>query len=71
MALGIEGIIWYLFLIDSLFAVIFSFCCSKWFKKNYKGFYKHFPVTKGWSLLYLGLVIWIGTALNRLDLIGF
>ena len=28
---------------------------------------KYFPATKGWSLLYLILVIWIGYALIRIE----
>ena len=72
MALEIEGIIWYLFLIDSISAVITSFFFAKWYKKNMnKGFVKHFPVTKGWTLFYLILVLWIGSALQRLFIINW
>ncbi len=70
MAIGIEGIIWYLFLIDSIGAVITSFCCAKWYKKNmHKGIVKHFPATKGWCLVYLILVLWVGSALLRLGIL--
>jgi len=71
MALGFEGIIWYLFLLDSLGATITSLCCAKWYKKKFRWGHKHFPVTRGWCVAYLVLVLWVGTALNRLGLLGF
>lgn len=73
MVLGIEGIIWYLFLLDSAGAVIASFCCAKWFKKKYKGywFWKHLPLTKGWALMYLGLVLWVGFTLYRMGILPY
>ena len=72
MVLTIESIIWYLFLLDSLGAVITSFCCAKWFKKKFKGsFWKHFPPTKGWTLVYLVLVLWVGSALYRMGILPY
>ena len=71
MVLSIEAIIWYLVLIDSVGANIMTWCCAKWYKKNYKGFYKHFPATKGWALMYLLLVLWIGFALYRLGVLPY
>jgi hypothetical protein len=67
--MNIEAIIWYLFLADSIVANILAYCCTKWYKKNYKGFWKHFPMTKGWSALYLALVLWIGYGLLRLGIL--
>ncbi|MBU0958545.1 MAG: hypothetical protein KKB31_01240 [Nanoarchaeota archaeon] len=69
MTLGIEAIIYFLILVDAIGANAMAWCCSKWFKKNYKGFWKHFPTTKGWAGLYLVLVLWLGCALNRLGVI--
>ncbi len=65
MVFNLEALVWYLFLVDSIGAGILSTCCVKWYKKNYKGFYKHFPPTKGWCTLYLILVLWVGSALYR------
>jgi len=65
----LEQIIYYLILLDSIGAVILSWCCQKWYKKNYKGIYKHFPATKGWCLAYFILVLWVGSALMRLGII--
>jgi len=69
MVLAIEAIIYYLILLDSTGAVLLSLCCAKWYKKNYKGFAKHFPATKGWCFYYLILVLWVGFALKRLGII--
>ncbi len=65
----IEGVIWYLTLIDSIGANIMAWCFSSWLKKNYKGFWKHLPTTKAWCLIYLVLVLWVGAGLYRLGII--
>jgi hypothetical protein len=65
-----EAIIYYLFLIDSIGANITVWFFPKWYKKNmHKGLVKHFPASKGWALMYLILVIWIGCALSRLGIV--
>lgn len=69
MAISIEAIIWYAFLVDSIFANIFSWCCPRWYAKKYKGFSRVFPLTKGWTLLYFVLIVWIGYALYRLGIL--
>jgi len=69
MAFNLEAFIWYILLVDSIGANILALCCAKWYKKNYKGFYKHFPPTKGWCAWYLILVIWIGFLLYRLGVL--
>jgi len=66
---GIEAIIYYLVFIDSVVANLLAWFCAKWYKKNYKGFFKHFPATKGWCALYLILVLWVGYGLMRLGVI--
>lgn len=64
-----EALIWYILLLDSLVAAILSFFWAEGYRKKYKGFYKHFPVTKGWCVAYLVLVLWTGSALDRLGVI--
>jgi len=66
-----EAIVWYLLLVDSVIAIVLSFCCAKWLKKNYKGLWKHFPITKGWSIYYFVLVLIIGWLLYRLRLLMY
>ena len=59
----IEAIIWYLFLIDAVGANLIAFLGQKWWKKS--KWSKIIPMSRLWTLLYLGLVIWVGSALNR------
>jgi hypothetical protein len=71
MAINIEAIIWYLFLLDSVGAVIASWCCAKRLNKTFKKLFKHLPLTKGWALIYLGLVLWVGYTLYRLGILPY
>jgi hypothetical protein len=66
----IEGIIWYLVLLDSLGANIAAWFFPKWAKKNFKWVFKHLPLTKGWAATYLVLVLWVGYSLSRLGIIS-
>jgi hypothetical protein len=66
---GIEAIIYYIVFIDSVVANLLAWFFPGWYKKNYKGFYKHFPVTKGWCAWYFVLVLWVGLGLYRLGVI--
>ena len=68
--LNIESIIFYILLLDSIIANILVWFYPNWFKKRYRKFYKHFPITKGWCALYLILVLWIGFSLYRLGLLN-
>jgi len=69
----IEAIVWYLFLLDSVGANVAVWCCAGWFKKKFKGSWlmKHLPLKKGWAVVYLILVIWIGCALYRLGIFPY
>ena len=73
MAFNIEAVLWYGFLLDSSIATLVSFCCAKWYKKwykkKYKFFYRQFPVTKGWTISYFVLVLWVGFGLYRLGIL--
>ena len=69
MVIGVEGVIWYLFLLDALGANFVALFAKKWWKK--KKFHKILPMSGWWTLLYLVLVLWVGCALFRLGLLGF
>ena len=72
MAINIEAIIWYLFLIDSVGANIFVWGSpkfTKWYKRKYKKLLKYLPLTKAWCFVYLILVLWVGNALCRLGVL--
>ena len=67
-----EQVIWYLFLIDSLGANIAVWLFPKtitWYKKNFKTASKYLPLTKGWTFVYLILVLWVGYTLVRLGIL--
>ena len=67
MNYGLEEILWLLVLFDSIISNIIIWFFPKWYNKKFKGMTKYFPATKGWGLLYLILVIWIGYALIRIE----
>ncbi len=67
----VEAIIWWIFLLDSIGANIMALFFPKWYKKTFKGFWKHFPATKGWAIFYLILVLWVGLALYRLGILPY
>ena len=58
--MGVEVIIWFLFLLDSFFANLGAWFFPKWYKKNFPGLAKHLPLAKGWTAIYLLLVLWVG-----------
>lgn len=63
---SVEVIIWYLFVIDAVFANLTVLFWKKWFNKTKVG--KWIPIHGGWTLIYLGLVLWVGYALYRLGM---
>ncbi len=62
----IEGIIWYLFLLDSVTYNLLCWTHGKWHDKLTHWVSKYFPMNKLVGVLYLGLVLWVGAALLRL-----
>ncbi len=71
MAFNWEALIFYVLLADSIIANLMA--CSpravKWYKKVARQKYNWFPLSKGWALLYLVLVLWIGWTLYRLGIL--
>ncbi len=64
-----EGILWYLFLVD---AVAYNFLAWTSFHKQQTHWASaHFPLNKLLGFLYLFLIIWLGFALYRMQLLGF
>ena len=69
---NIEAIIWYGALLDSVGANIIVWCFPKFVKgckKKMPRVLKLLPLTKGWALVYLAFVIWVGSALARLGVL--
>ena len=67
----IEAIIWWGLLLDSLGASFMALFYPGWYKKKFKGFWKHLPLTKGWAFFYLALVLWVGYGLYRLGVLPY
>ena len=65
----VEGVIWYLFVLDSVGANIAAWFFANWAEKNFKGILKHIPLKKSWAAIYLLLVLWVGYGLLRLGII--
>ena len=65
MAFFIEAILWWLILIDSLIYNIFCYMP----KKKTHWLSKIFPVNKWFGTWYVILVLWVGFALYRLDIL--
>jgi len=65
MEFTFETILYLLFLIDAVLAVVVSFSGEgrSWFNKNFRIFSRYFPPSKGWSLYYLLLILFIGKLL--------
>ncbi len=69
MVLNVEAIIWYLVLLDSLVCNGIAWFDGKWYTKRFPGVSKLFPITKAFAVFYLVLVLWIGFALFRMQII--
>lgn len=63
----LEVIIFYFLLIDAITANFMAhFGIGKgWYRMNLGVYSRWFPLSKGWTLYYLFLVLWIGTHLYR------
>jgi hypothetical protein len=59
MNYSIEQIIVVFLLFDSVIANIVAWTGREWYRQNFKWMARYFPLTKGWALGYLGLVVWI------------
>lgn len=59
-------IIFYLLLIDSVAATIAAWVKDgKFWKKKFRLFSRYFPITKGWTALYLVLTLFIGYLIHN------
>tara|TARA_Y100000034_G_scaffold134864_1_gene204595 strand:+ start:2679 stop:2906 length:228 start_codon:yes stop_codon:yes gene_type:complete len=73
MPFNIEAAIWYLFLLDSLVYNLIVWLnlkeIKKDYNKNFRTFSRLFPLTKGYAMLYLFLVLWVGFTLLRIGVL--
>ena len=61
----IEGIIFYLLLIDAVGCNLLVLFGSGWYGRHFRIFSRWFPPAEGWAIYYLILVLWIGSLLYR------
>lgn len=66
-----EGILWYLLVVDCLIYNIFCWTKGEWHGKTAHWLSSYIPINKVMGLLYLGLLLWIGSTLWRLDILLF
>ncbi|MBI2102802.1 hypothetical protein HYT55_03110 [Candidatus Woesearchaeota archaeon] len=66
-----EGILWYILIVDSIGYNILCWTRGKWHKKTTHWLSSYIPMNKVMGLLYLFLLLWIGSALGRLDILSF
>ena len=71
MMVDLYELIYYVLLVDSVAAVLVAWLGRGWYAKLCVGFSKAFPVTKGWTFLYLALVLFIGHILGNLWPLGY
>jgi len=69
MSFNFEAVIWYAILLDSIGANIVAWFCNDWYQEKFKTLDRHLPLTKGWCLVYLALVLWVGSVLYRLNVL--
>ena len=69
MKLSLETILWGVLMLDSIFCCGFAWATKgvSWYVKIFPRIAKQFPLTRGWSLFYLGLMGWVGCVLYRLS----
>jgi hypothetical protein len=64
-AMTIASIIFYLLLIDAIFAVLISWSGKTgWWYQSFTPLARQFPLVKGWTAAYLGLTLFIGWILH-------
>lgn len=63
--MSVEEILFYIILVDSITALITSFCGEQWYVKHFRIVSRLFPAAKGWTIYYFALVLWIGCLLYR------
>ncbi len=56
----IETIIFYVLLVDAIGANLVAWFGIHWYTKHFHLFARFFPLAKGWPVLYLALVLYIG-----------
>jgi len=60
MNISIEIVAFFILLVDAIGANIVAWSGKNWYKEHFRLLSRYFPATKGWTALYLALVLYIG-----------
>jgi len=71
MTTYIEGVIWYLILIDCIIYNVMAWTQGKKHNKLTHWISEYFPLNRFMGFYYCILVIWLGYTLYRMKLLGF
>ena len=71
MQFYVEGIWWYVILVDALLYTFLAWSKGRLHTQTTHWLSPYFPLEKSVSIIYLVLVLWVGFALYRLQLIIF
>tara|TARA_Y100000310_G_scaffold326771_1_gene392124 strand:- start:2219 stop:2443 length:225 start_codon:yes stop_codon:yes gene_type:complete len=71
MQIYVETILFYLFLLDCLAYNVLAWTKDKWHNKLTHWASQHFPLNKLMAAYYLSIILWLGFALYRMQLLGF
>ncbi|HIJ99722.1 TPA: hypothetical protein H1011_02770 [archaeon] len=69
MALTLEAILYYLFVVDSSIYFVLSHTTGKFHKRKDHHIVKWVPLNKLFALIYIGHVVWVGISLHRLGIL--
>ena len=71
MPIYMEGLVWYLLLIDSIYYNIMVWTRGKWHEQKTHWVSNYFLLDRFFGFVYFVLVLWVGFALLRMDIILF
>lgn len=70
MGFSLEAIVFYLVFLDAIIATLIAWSGRGEAMNRKLGLIsRFFPITRGWTLYYLILVLWIGYGLTRLGVV--
>jgi hypothetical protein len=67
--MNLEATLWYALALDCIIVIIIGIFFIDWYREKFPAINKFFPISIGWCLAYLCLVIWLGCLLWRLDVL--
>ncbi|MAL86664.1 MAG: hypothetical protein CMI23_09970 [Opitutae bacterium] len=69
MNINWEAILWYAVALDAIGVCVLTFLYLNWYEENLPSIHKLFPLSKGWALAYLIIVLWLGSVLLRMEIL--